>query len=194
MTTAPEYANTVRSKVVVNSQFIDMTITSGSEPSLLHLTAFIVKLQPKTATQVYKETGSMLNLTRDTDFSTSVNTLGQDSGYGAYLNTSRFKIIKRLEFETQGSPGATLGNTAAGSNDTGSGTRTLSCRRQQFKLNYGQTVMSSTGNGASSSTLTYDEIDPRHKHFIIIISNDSTVDGESPSLTFNSLISGYACE
>lgn len=192
MTTAPEDSQILRSKVVVNSQWIDLQVYGGTEPSLLSLTAFIVQLRESNAQQVYDETSAMTTLARNTDFVTPLAG-AIDSGYGAYLNTDRFKIIKRIEFNTIG-PNIGWPGGPPGTGDVGQGTRNFACRRQQFKLNYGSTVLKSTGSGATSSTLEYSQIDPKHKRFIIIFSDNSLVDNEYPSVVMSSLLTGYSAD
>ena len=191
MTPNPQNLGTFRSKVVVNKQYIDLTVATGNENAVISFTAFIVQLQPKVAQQTYQETSQMSALTRDADFATPLNALGQDSGYGAYLNNQRFRIIKRLEFETTG--GAS-GGAAGSTGNTGKGTRMGLLHRAQAKLNYGSTIFKSSGNGATSQTLTYSEINPEQKRFIVLFSDNSLVDLEFPTVSMSSLITGYAAE
>lgn len=185
-----------KSKYVVNKQYVDLTITSGNEAALTHYTAFVVQLQPKTASQTYAATTSMSTLLRDQDYITPLNSLGNDSGYGAYINNDRYKIIKRLEFETLGIvPTAHPENkVSSASGDTGRGTRTLQVRRTQFKLNYGSTVFKSAGDDATGTTLNYAEINPEQKRFIVIFSDNSLLDVEMPTVSMSSLITGYSAE
>ena len=193
MTAAPQVNNGIRSKVVVNTQWVDMMVTSGSEPAQLNFTAFLVQLDPKNARQVYEETGSMQQLSRGRDFITPLDTLAADSGYGAYLNTDRFKIIKRLEFETAGYSAASNAVGQATGN-TGSGTNSWAMKRCQFKVNYGNTLFKSTGDGSTSATLSYSELPSPSKRFIVIFSNNSVLDLEYPKFTMSSLVTGYAAE
>lgn len=191
MTPNPQNLGTFRSKVVVNKQYIDLTVATGNENAVISFTAFIVQLQPKVAQQTYQETSQMSSLTRDADYATPLNALGQDSGYGAYLNNQRYRIIKRLEFETTG--GAS-GGAAGSTGNTGKGTRMGLLHRAQAKLNYGSTIFKSSGNGATSQTLTYSEINPEQKRFIVLFSDNSLVDLEFPTVSMSSLITGYAAE
>lgn len=196
MTPIPQKGETIRSKVVANKQYVDLTVTSGNEASLLHLTAFVVQLQPKVASQTYAETSSMSTLVRGTDFATPLDALGNDSGYGAYINNQRYKIIQRIEFETAGALSAAFPDNLepSSSGDTGRGTRIMQVRRSQFKLNYGSTLFKSTGDGATSASLEYSEINPEQKRFIIIFSDNSLADLQFPTVSMNSLITGYAVE
>ncbi len=191
MTPSPQNNTVLRSKVVVNKQYIDLTITSGSEQSPLQFTAFMVQLQPKVAQQTYTDTGGMTALTRDDDFITPLNSLSADSGYGAFMNNSKYRIIKRLEFETLG--GAS-GGAAGSTGNTGKGTRTGILHRCQAKLNYGSTIFKSSGSGESSSSLNYSEINPEQKRFIVIFSDNSLLDLQYPTVSMSSLITGYAAE
>lgn len=191
MTPAPQGVNTFRSKTVVNKQYVDLTVTSGNEVALLHLTAFVVQLQPKVASQTYGDTSSMSTLRRGQEFITPLNALGQDSGYGAYLNNQKFKIIKRLEFSTFGDQLATnVGSTG----NVGRGPRMGLVHRAQMKLNYGSTLFKSSGDVATTQTLEYADINPEQKRFIVIFSDNSLTDLEFPSVSMSSLITGYAAE
>lgn len=195
MTPAPQNSSALRSKCVVNKQYVDLTISAGNESDLLQFTAFLVQLQPKVAQQTYDNTSSMSSLVRDEDFVTTNTVLGTDSGYGAYLNNAKYKIIKRLEFETGGyapSPGAAAGTTYTG--NSGSGTNSWYLKRTQFKVNYGSTVFKSAGQGESQLTLSYPEINPEQKRFIVIFSDNSITDLENPTVSMSSLITGYALE
>lgn len=190
MTAYPQDSSALRSKVVVNTQWIDLSVTGGNELSPIYVTGFVVQLQEKTASQVYAETVNMSDLTRDVDFCTPLNGV-VDSGYGPYLNNSRFKIIKRLEFSTMGATIGWPGGPPGG--NTGSSLGAF-MKRTQFKLNYGNTVLKSTGDAATSSTLQYAEIDPKHKRFIILFSDNNLVDSQFPNVAMNSLVTGYAAE
>lgn len=190
MTAYPQDSGALRSKVVVNTQWIDLAITGGNEPSPLYLTAFLVQLQEKTATQVYAETTNMSTLTRNVDFCTPLNGV-VDSGYGPYMNNSRFKILKRLEFSTIAAGAGWPGGPPGGNTGSGLG---AALKRTQFKVNYGNTVLKSTGNAATSESMQYAEIDPKHKRFIVIFSDNNLTDSEYPAVAMSSLVTGYAAE
>ena len=195
MTPVPQSGNVLRSKYVINNQYVDLLVTAGNETALLNMTAFLVQLRPDNATQTYAETSSMTTLIRDTDFSTPSNAVGGDSGYGAYMNTSRYKIIKRLEFETSGHPPVGyVGQPGASTGNTGSGTNMTYCKRVQFKVPYGNTVLKSTGLQATGAGLAYAEIDPAQKRFIVFFSTNSLLDGETTNVAMSCLTTGYACE
>lgn len=192
MTPAPQNINSIRSKVVVNSQWIDLSITGGNEPAPLYCTAFLVQLQEDTASQVYFETANMTALAKDTDYCNPDSIVpGVSSGYGAYLNNSRFKIIKRMEFSTIGDTIGWPGGPPGGNTGSGLG---AALKRTQHKLNYGNTVLKSTGGGATSNSLEYSEIDPKHKRFIIIFNDNSLLDQEYPNVAMSCLTTGYAAE
>jgi hypothetical protein len=191
MTPTPQNLGTLRSKVVVNKQYVDLRISTGNEQSVISFTAFIVQLQPKVAQQTYQETSQMSSLTRDADYCCPTDSLGNDSGYGAYINNQRYKIIKRLEFETLG--GAS-GGAAGSTGNVGRGTRTGIMHRAQAKINYGSTIFKSSGNNSTTQTLTYSEINPEQKRFILLFSDNALLDLEFPTVTLSSLITGYAAE
>jgi len=193
MTPVPQSSNVLRSKYVINNQYVDLLVTAGNETALINTTAFLVQLRADNATQTYAETSSMTTLLRDIDYATPANAAGLDSGYGAYMNTSRYKIIKRLEFETAGPPPTGFGPGAATGN-IGSGTNMTYCKRVQFKVPYGNTVLKSTGQQATASGLAYSEIDPAQKRFIVFFSNNSLLDGETTNVAMSCLATGYACE
>ena len=188
-----------RSTFVVNKQYCDLTIMSGSEAALISHTAFIVQLKDKTARQTYVDTAGMSSLTRGNDYATpDSNTVpATDSGYGAFINTDKYKIIKRLELETAGSLGTAFPDKLhpGASGNNGRGTRTMQCHRAQFKLNYGSTVLKSAGDSQQDGgSLNYDDINPEQKRFLIIFNNNALVDGEYPTVSLSSLITGYAAE
>ncbi len=191
MTPRPQDTAQLRNKVVVNKQYIDLTVTAGNENAQLQFTAFMVQLQDKVAEQTYDATGGMTQLVRGEDYITPLNSLSQDSGYGAFLNNARFKIIKRLEFETfSGASGGAGGSTG----NVGQGTRSGVLHRCQAKLNYGSTLFKSAGGGDSSATLEYGNLNPEQKRFIVIFSDNSLVDLQFPTVSMSSLITGYAAE
>lgn len=193
MTPIPQNSSVLRSKVVVNKQYVDLTITAGNEGSTTQFTAFLVQLQPKVAQQTYVATSGMTSLSINDDFAAPLTSLGANTGYGPYVNNQKYKIIKRLEFETGGFEhihGA--GTTATG--NTGRGTRSWYLHRTQFKVNYGSTLMKSSGDGDSLSTLQYADINPEQKRFIIIFNDNNTLDLQYPTVNMSSLITGYTCE
>jgi len=195
MTPVPQNSTALRSKYVVNNQYVDLSISAGTEIDMIHYTAFLVQLQPKTATQTYAETAGMSVLTHNSHYATAPGPLGTDSGYGAYMNTSQFKIIKRLEFESAGSPPiGYVGNPGTATGNIGSGTNSWYVKRCQFKVPYGNTVLKSSGQQTSGLTLKYDQIAPEHKRFIVIFSTNSLLDGKMPECAMSCLTTGYALE
>lgn len=191
MTPVPQSTSALRSKVVVNKQYVDLTITVGAIQEINQYTAFVVQLQPKVAQQTYIDTGGMTNLSIENDFICPKDSLGNSTGYGIYVNNQRYKIIKRLEFETAGTTFTNATNYPSTGN-TGRGTRSWALMRTQFKLNYGSTLMKSSGDQESSATLNYADINPEQKRFILLFS-DNIVD-DFPQVSMSSLITGYACE
>jgi len=192
MTTEPQAINTLRSKVVINSQYLDLSITGGNEPSPLYLTAFIVHLMPKCALQTYYETSNMTTFNKDSDYCCPDSVVpGVASGYGAYLNSSRYKIIKRMEFSTVADSIGWPGGPPGGNTGSGLG---AALKRSQHKLSYGNTVLKSTGSNADTNDLEYGEIDPKHKRFIVIFSDNSVLDGQYPNVALSCLTTGYAAE
>jgi len=192
MTAAPQNINTLRSKVVINNQWLDLTINGGNEPSPLYVTAFVVQLQEDVAEQVYSETTQMSVLNKDSDYCNPDSIVpGVSSGYGAYLNSARFKIIERLEMCTIGPTIGWPGGPPGGNVGAGLG---AALHRKQFKLNYGNTVLKSSGSGATSNTLEYSKIPAKHKRFVVIFTDNSTLDGQYPNVALSCLTTGYAAE
>jgi len=194
MTDRPQDTPFLRNKAVVNTQWVDLSITGGDEPSPLYFTAFLVQLQEDTATQVYAETNGMTALTQNADYCCPQQSAAPalESGYGAYLNSDRFKILKRMEFCTLGPTiGWPGGPPGVSQNTQGLGS---AVRRQQFKINYGNTTFKSTGEGAQLQTMPYSEIDPKHKRFLILFSDNSSLDLQFPNVAMSSLITGYSAE
>lgn len=189
MTAKTQNDETLRNKAVANTQWVDLSISGGDEPEPLYFTAFLVQLQEDTASQVYFETSNMATLTRGTDFMTP-NVAGgvTDSGYGPYLNNDRFKILKRMEFCTLGPTIGWPGGPPGGNMGGGLG---AAVRRTQFKINYGNTTFKSTGQMASLQSLPYAEIDPKHKRFIVIFSDNNLDNFKYPTVVMSSLITGY---
>lgn len=193
MTPKPQSEGYLCNKACINTQWVDLAITSGGEPERISHTAFVVQLKADNAVDVYNDTSLMTALNRDSDYCTANNASGNDSGFGAYLNSDRFKIIKRIEFTTYGDQLATnIGSTG----NTGRGPRMGLVHRAQFKLNYGNTVVKATGenlpaSGASIDSLGYDDIEPRHKRFIVIVNDNSALDLQFPHINMSSLITGY---
>lgn len=195
MTPVPQNSSVLRSKVVVNKQYVDLTIKAGNEPAPVQFTAFLVQLQPKVAQQTYTDTAGMSGMVLNDDYVVPTTAVGLETGYGAYINNQKYKIIKRLEFETGGVGSATsrlTGTPATG--NVGRGTRNWILHRTQFKLNYGSTLFKSSGSGETLSTLQYADINPEQKRFIVIFSDNSLADLEYPTVSMSSLITGYTCE
>ena len=191
MTPQPQESSVLRSKVVVNKQYVDLSINAGNENAQVQFTAFLVQLQPKVAQQTYTKTAGMSGLILDEDYVVPTTALGVETGYGAYINNQRYKILKRLEFETfSGASGGAGGSTG----NVGQGTRSGILHRCQFKLNYGSTLFKSSGAGESLQTLQYADINPEQKRFIVIFSDNSLADLQYPTISMSSLITGYACE
>lgn len=189
MTAKTQNDETLRNKAVANTQWVDLSVTGGSEPAALYVTAFLVQLQEETASQVYFETSNMATLTRGTDFATPTVTGGtSDTGYGPYMNTDRFKILKRMEFCTLGPTIGWPGGPPGGNMGGGLG---AAVRRMQFKINYGNTTFKSTGQHASLQSLPYAECDPKHKRFIVIFSDNNLNNQKYPNVAMSSLITGY---
>lgn len=185
----------IRDKLRIYKQYCDMKITPGSENADVDHTIFLVKLQPDVATDVWNDTQSMTAFIKHKDFyCPNPPTFGtQHHQFGVYLNTSRYRILKRWEL-----------NTMRGSTDY------LAPKpiqhRINFSCNYGGTVIRSTGGGPTGfaggvpstgtgddvglSTIAYEDIKPEHKFFLLCFNNNEVADGQYPHLEMSWLVKG----
>ena len=167
------------------SQYIDVQIEPGSEPDILNHTVFLVQLRDDSegmARQTYERTSSMSTMENDLDYTDNPD----DAGSQVYLNPLLYRIHKRWECHTCGktdAPGAvedaplsTLTNYAGGMN------------RTHWKVSYGGRHLRATGRSAEVQSITYDDIPPEYKYFIIAFSNNSTVDLQNPLVSVHSTI------
>ena len=171
-----------------------LAIKSGTEPSLLSFTAFLVQLKPEVATETYSETTQMTVLENDKDYCSAPATTS-DSGYGAFVNSTRYKILKRIELETSTLAGASTTNTNFSTGNVGQGTRSNQIHRAQLRVNYGNTLIKAPagqGDNDDLDTVDYDDIKPESKRFLVIFSDNSFLDGQYPKISMSSLITGQA--
>lgn len=192
MSNFPQSSGDNRSKCYVHKQYVDLAIHSGTESALLNYTAFLVQLKPEVATEVYSATGQMKTLVNDQDYCTAPG-VAPNTGYGAFMNSTRYKILGRVELETQSVVDNSISSVGRPTGNTGRGTRTNQIHRQQFRLNYGNTLLKAPagqGTNADLDDIKYDDISPAHKRFIVIFSNNSSIDGQYPKVSMSSLITG----
>lgn len=174
--------NTEKGRIALYSQYVDMILTPGGETDVLCHTVFVVQLRDDKegmANQTYRRTSNMSSMTEDLDFCTTPDA----GGAQAYLNPQLYRIHKRYEFITAGdisepaaNEGLLLTNRVAGNN------------RVQLKLNYGGRQLRTTGYSEEIQGIAYNDIPPEYKYFIIVFSDNSTIDLENPSFQVHSTI------
>lgn len=194
MSNSVQNSGSNRSKCFVHKQYVDLAIKSGTESALLSFTAFLVQLKPEVATETYTETTQMTVLENDKDYCSAPSTTA-DSGYGAYVNSTRYKILKRIELETQSITDDSISSVGRTTGNVGQGSRMNQLHRAQLRVNYGNTLIKAPagqGDNDDLDTVDYDDIKPESKRFIVIFSDNSFLDGQYPKVSMSSLITGQA--
>jgi len=150
---------------------MDYLVQPYNESSVIDMTMFLVSLQPEVAKKVHIETTLMTVLTAAEDYvATSVPSF-------AMMNKGRFKVhyVKRLQtFE----------------NYTDNTPQTRGFHRGYIKRSLNDKIINETGNW----TLVDDTEHPlTARYFLIVFNNNSAVDLEHPTITYNALWSGHTC-
>lgn len=172
--------NSQKGNLKLYSQYVDMILEPGGEPSLLNHTIFVVQLRDDNAglaRATYIRTTGMTNLTDQVDFVTNIGNPGSQ----AWLNPQLYKIHKRYEMFT-------IGDTTADVDDAIMRNHSGGYNRVNFKLTYGGRHLKSSDVSSEVGSITYDDIDPEYKYFIVAFSDNSTVDLENPLLSVCSTI------
>lgn len=173
--------NTQKGRIRLYSQYVDMILEPGGETDLLIHTIFVVQLRDENegmARQTYERTAKMTALEEDLDYCTNPDRQGGQ----VWLNPQLFRIHKRYEFHTGGDTneylpsGQNMRNYSAGIN------------RVCFKLNYGGRQLRATERSAEIQSITYNDIPPEYKYFIVAFSDNSVADLENPLLSVSSTI------
>ena len=182
-----------RSKCFLNTQYLDISIKSGSEARTQQYTAYIVSLQEATAQDTYNQTTNMTLLTRDQHYCCPNNSgVTTPSFYGAYLNPRAFKIHKKFVLMTQSTADEAISSVAR--NVTG--VKTNQVNRIVTRLSYGNTKLMVAGENVAGATndrldsLSYDDIAPDKKKFLVIFTDDTDEDAQHSRLTMSSIITG----
>lgn len=164
------------------SQYVDVILEPGNEEDMLIHTIFLVKLRDDEdrARRTYEQTNNMSQLNDVNDFTTNKDR----SGAQAWLNPERYKIIKRWEMHTCGDEKVEPTPGASGIIQNMSG----AINRFGFKINYSGRHLKITGLNAQISDITYEEITPESKYFLIAFSDNSRVDLENPKISVSSII------
>lgn len=149
---------------------MDFLIQPYNESSVIDMTVFLVSLQPSVAKKVHIDTTLMTNLVDQQDYYSVANSL-------VMLNTKRFKIhyVKRCQtFEnyTDGTP------------------QTRGFHRGYLKRQCNMPILNQAGNWTDVDDT---EWPLEHRMYWIVFNNNSSVDLEYPTLSFNCVWSGHTC-
>jgi len=194
MSPFPQNSPDNRSKAFLGSQYVDFSIESGTETATQRYTIYLVSLQPDTARETYNSTTSMSVLVRDQHYCCPDKSATSDpSMYGVYLNPRMFRIHKKFICQTQSTPDDSISSVARGV-----GNRNNQTNRFIFKTSYGNAKLVSPGdNNANSASpsmdldqLTYRDINPHLKKFLIICTDDTNGNVLNSTLSLSSVISG----
>lgn len=194
MSPFPQNSPDNRSKAFLGSQYVDFSIESGTETATQRYTVYLVSLQPDTARETYNSTTSMSVLTRDQHYCCPDQTSSSDpSMYGIYLNPRMFRIHKKFICQTQSTADDSISSVARGV-----GVRNNQTNRFIFKTSYGNAKLVSPGDNNSSSAspsmdldqLTYRDINPHLKKFLVIATDDTNSNVLNATLSLSSIISG----
>lgn len=176
--------NTQLGNLKLYSQYIDLIVSPGGEVDLLNHTLFLVQLRDDgagMARQTYIRTGSMSSLTLDLDYTDNPDNAGSQ----VWLNPLLYKIHKRIECFTAGNTNEPIAS------DTGIVMQNHSggYNRYGMKISYGGRHLRATERSAEIQSITYNDIPPEYKYFIIAFSDNSPVDLENPLISVSSTIS-----
>ena len=179
--------NNQRGNLRLYSQYVDMQLTPGGEVDFCNHTIFVVSLRDDKdgmARQTYIRTSNMTSMENDLDYTDNPD----DEGNQVYINPLLYRIHHRFEANTAGSLAEPI------SADTGtlirSDAKNAGFNSWQFKLNYGGRALKATERSAEIQSITYDDIPPEYKYFIVAFSNNSISDLENPNLAVHSTITG----
>jgi len=174
--------NETRQNLKLYSQYVDVILEPGNEEDILVHTIFLVKLRndESQAMRTYNATTAMANLTVGEDFTTNQQRLGAQ----AWLNPERYEIHKRWEMHTCGDEKVEPTPGAAGIIQNMSG----AINRFGFKISYGGKHLRATGLNNEIHDVTYADIAPEDKYFLIAFSDNSTLDIENPLLSVSSVV------
>jgi len=167
------------------SQYIDLIVQPGAELDLLNHTIFLVQLRDDgagMARQTYERTSSMSAMTLDLDYTDNPDNAGSQ----CWLNPLLYKIHKRIECFTCGkteAPGAAEDAALASVRNNSGG-----YNRFGMKISYGGRHLRATERSVEIQSITYEDIPPEYKYFIISFSDNSTLDTDNPLISVSSTI------
>lgn len=195
MTPAVYNSDMNRSKCFLYKQYVDFTISSGTEPKLQQFTIYLVSLQPDTAQSVYNDSTGMTQLVNGRDFiGTPPKAIGGDhTQYGVYLNPRSFKVHQKWTCNTQSIAAAAISSVARNTSNTTNQHNRFSCT-----VNYGGTTLAAPGDNVLAlpqndrlHDIEYADIPPHKKRFLLVFSDENEdADVNDSTLTLNSIISG----
>lgn len=186
----------IRDGLKIWRQYVTMQLAPGNETAYINHQLFLVKLQPDVANDVYAETGDMTTMVKHRDYycqdiETAATAHAQ---FGVFLNTSRYKVVKRWNLHT------------CGPNDHLSAVYKPAKPTLKFTCNYGGALVRATGGGPSGElsgvaepatgdrmnleSIDYDDIDPKHKYFLIAFNDNEPGDVQYPTLSMSWLVKG----
>lgn len=177
--------NNQKGNMRLYSQYVDLQLMPGAEVDFLNHTVFVVQLRNNDkglARQTYIRTTQMRGMSKDLDYTSNPD----DEGNQVYLNPMLYKIHHRFSTITAGSLEEPI------SADTGtllrSDAKNAGYNHWGFKLNYGGRALKATERSAEVQSITYDDIPPEYKYFIVAFSTNSISDLENPLLAVHSTV------
>lgn len=165
------------------SQYIDLIVEPGGEIDLVNHTIFLVQLKDGgagEARQTYIRTGGMMSMTKDLDYTSNPDNPGSQ----AWMNPQLYKIHKRIECFTAGNTNEPIASDTAITMRNKSG----GYNRFGMKISYSGRHLRATERSAEIQSITYDDIPPEYKYFIVAFSDNSTLDLENPSISVSSTV------
>lgn len=183
----------IRDTLKVYKQYVTMQISPANEQAYINHTLFLVKLQPSTASQVFEDTGGMRQFTKHKDYfcPDPVGVATNQQQFGVYMNSQRYKIIRKWNIHTEGL------------NEVSDGYQMIPRKKTiKFTVNYGGTKVKATAGGptqtgvgddTSITSVSYDEMDPASKYWLVCFNDDESADLESPTIQMSFLVSGAVC-
>lgn len=178
--------NNQKGNMRLYGQHVEIQVTPGGEVDFTNHTLFVVQLRDDKegmARQTYIRTEKMAGMEVDLDYTDNPD----DQGNQVYLNPMLYKIHHRFECTTAGD---LADITAVAGTLIRSDVQNSGYNKFAFKLNYGGRALKATERSAEIQSVTYDDIPPEYKYFIVAFSNNSISDLENPNIAVHSTING----
>lgn len=178
------------SKIRLGKLHLDMQMTCYSELNPVNFTVAIVKLRPDNAENIVSSLGDDLNgITVNTDYIEGVNPLsgsGQANTAGfVMLNPDRYIVKKQWQFTLGAIENTTSGSSRAYSAIKGGMEGTTKNMKYSVPLNY--TIGKGTGKWSDQSASQ--DTEPRLRNYLLVFTNNYSVDAEYPSFGYNAYCS-----